>query len=307
VFALSIALASAASGCDDGQWSFSIAPGDAGAPDARYEAACSAWANAYCAFQASCPDDFIAWNPGQCAQRMTLACEILAADPDVAFDPQGTASCPEPEAGACNELAGGLCLGPGRAPRGAPCLFSAACESGDCQFVYDPEGNRSACGACVPLPCGGSCPAGQLCDVQVDGGSACVAVASLGQACTSGSDCASFYCTPAGTCGAAALAGQACSNDPTGAPCADPNDFCDATGTCRPFDARGYGEPCAPDGLNLYECTGLGTCDLVDNVCIPPAGDGEFCDDSQGLNCVIPALCISNVCTFPSAASCRVE
>jgi hypothetical protein len=317
VFALSLALTGGGSvasvvsivsfaACDSGEWSFTIPPGDAGAPDAN-EAACAAWARAYCAFQASCPAYNIPWEPGQCVPRLTLECELIASDPEVAFDPARAASCPEPEAGDCARSGGDLCVGPGRAAIGAPCLSGDACQSGACEFTYGPEGQPAACGVCVRQPCGGGCPAGQLCNVQVDGGEGCVTVASVGQPCKAPSDCASFFCTPDGKCGAAVPVGAVCSQEPAGPPCGDPATFCDATGHCRAYLYADYGAPCAPSGNDVYECTGLGACDLTDNQCIPPAADGEFCDDSQGLNCVYPALCTSHQCTFPSPVSCAVE
>jgi hypothetical protein len=304
---MALALLPGVAACDGGEWSFTIPPGDASAPDARNESACSAWARGYCAFQATCAGYGILWDPGQCVARSTLECEIIAGDPNVAFDPEKTASCPEPEAGACDEQGGNLCVGTGRAALGAPCLSGAACASGACEFGFDPDGEEQPCGVCVSQPCGGSCPSGQVCNQVADGGTQCVAVAGVGQPCKTPADCASYYCTQGGTCGGPAAIGQACSQGLDGPPCGDPSAFCDATQHCRAFLYADYGQSCAPQGNDLYECTGLGACDLADNLCIPPAGDGEFCDDTQGLNCVYPALCLAHQCTFPSAGACGAE
>lgn len=311
VFALVLAgpvaalFAAAGTGCD-GESSFTIPPVDAGAPGPRYEAACTAWARGFCAFQAACPAQYLAYSQGQCVPRLTLLCEVIASDPNVAFDPAEVAGCAEPDAGACASYGGDMCLGPGRARVGTPCLSQHACQTGNCEYTFDTYGVRSACGTCAPLPCGGGCPPGQSCNFAIDGGVACVRVAAAGEACSTASDCATFYCAPSGRCGPLALLGDSCSVDgATEPPCASPDTFCDATRHCRKYLLAGYGQPCASTSTDQYECTGLGTCDTTNNVCIPPAGDGEFCDDTQGLNCLPPAGCISHRCMFPSLAACN--
>lgn len=304
MFALTLALAATAQGCDNGQSSFSIPPLDAQAPSPRYADACAAWATRFCDFQASCADDYFPWNPGQCVPRNTLECEIVASDPNVEFDAASAAACLEPDAGDCTQNGGNLCLGPGRAPLGAPCVVSAACASQNCAYSFGPGGAPSPCGVCRPAPCGGGCPAGQACSSGADGGFSCVTVAANGQPCSMPGDCASFYCAPSGTCGPLAGPGKACGDGTNGPLCDDPATFCDGKGTCRRYLYAGYGQSCAPEGFDQYQCTGFGTCDFTDNLCIPPAGDGEFCDDTQGLNCLFPANCVAHVCVFPNLASC---
>jgi hypothetical protein len=306
VFALVLApfaLAPAGAGCD-GETSFVIPPADAGAPGARYAGACAAWARGFCALQAACPAYYVLWNEGQCVPRLTLECEIVASDPHVPFDPGLVASCPEPDAGSCAVPGGDLCLPPGRAPLGAPCLAGAACETGRCEYAYDTSGQPSLCGTCAPLPCGGSCPGGQLCSLASDGGASCVRVAAEGESCSVAADCATFYCASTGTCGPQALPAERCGDGATGPPCAGPDTFCDASGRCRRYLPAGYGERCAPSGGDAYRCTGFGTCDYASDACIPPAADGQFCDDTQGLNCLVPARCIAHRCLFPSLARC---
>jgi hypothetical protein len=306
VFALAVlAMSVLATGCD-GESSFVIPPGDAGAPGSRYAVACSAWARRYCAILAGCPSVYPAWADGQCVPRMTLECEVVASDPDVAFDPVAVATCPDSEAG-CPGLVRDLCLGPGRARVGAPCLVSEACETRACEYTYDELGRRSSCGVCAPVPCGGACPTGQACTVGLDGGASCVRVAAAGEPCTAADDCADFYCAPATKrCGARAQPGEPC-DGMNGPPCADPDTFCDATAHCRRYVLEAYGEPCDTQGPDHYLCAGMGTCDFTDNVCVPPAADGQYCDDTQGLNCLDPARCIANRCVFPSLARCGAQ
>jgi hypothetical protein len=302
VFALVLASLSLGAGCE-GESSFSIPPVDAGAPGTRYQAACTAWAQGFCAFQATCPSNYIPWGDGECLPRMTLECEVIASDPDVPFDPAAVVSCAEPEAGACTAAGGNLCLGPGRGPLGAHCLVGDACQTGYCERTYDVYGYSSTCGRCAPLPCGGGCPSGQLCTFALDGGVACLRVAAVGEPCSMPLDCATLYCGPTGRCGAPAKLGEAC-DAAKGPPCASPDTFCDATKHCRKYLLAGYGQACAPTSTDQYECPGLGRCDATNNVCIPPAADGAFCDDTQGLNCLYPARCVSHHCMFPSLAAC---
>jgi hypothetical protein len=237
---------------------------------------------------------------------MALHCQLVASDPDVSFDPDAAASCLEPDAGDCSARGGSLCLGPGRAGLGASCFENEACASGACGFAYS-EGEPLPCGVCVRRPCDGGCPDGQVCEPSVDAGSSCLAVAAVGEPCKSPSDCATFYCTALGVCGARASTGEACSDEDKGPPCGTPLDVCDQTGHCKAPRYADYGAPCSQTGDDIVYCRGLGECDPTNEVCIPPADDGAFCDPSQALNCVPPAECDDHTCVFESPASCSVE
>jgi hypothetical protein len=303
--AVPLALGAGTAGCDAGEWSFSIPAADAGPPDGRYQAACAAWAERFCAYQDLCPQDSLHWNPGQCVPRYTLQCQLIVGEPGVAFDPDRTASCPEPDGSDCSQPGGDLCLDAGSAPVGSPCFSDPACASGACEYFYGTYGNPSPCGVCAPRPCGGPCPEGQVCEPEVDGGASCVAIALAGQPCKVPADCASFFCAPSGTCGPLAQVGETCAADSTAPFCADVNAFCDPmTSTCRDYTFVGYGDSCLSRGEDQYRCSGLGNCDPNDGICVPPAGDGQFCDVMQELSCLPPARCVDHVCTFPSAASC---
>jgi hypothetical protein len=102
--------------------------------------------------------------------------------------------------------------------------------------------------------------------------------------------------------------GEACSSGPMGPVCLDPStdSYCDSTQHCSAFLPAGYGERCgATDAGAAYVCTAYGTCNpLGTSVCIPPAADGELCDDRQGLSCLPPARCTANHCIFPTVAWC---
>jgi hypothetical protein len=285
----------ALAGCD-GETSFVIASVEAGTPDARYEAACAAWAQSLCAL-----DCTPVWTDrAQCVARETLQCELIASDPDVPFDPVKVAACPEPA--TCDGNVGSFCLPPGRAAEGAPCLWGEGCRSGFCAHGIDPTtGQLTDCGACQRPPCGGSCSSGQRCEVAADGGSACKTLAPEGQPCTLPIDCASFYCAPAGLCAPAATFGKACGDGVAAPPCAG-DLYCDGTQHCQRYYTAGYGAPCGVVKAKTFVCSGFGTCDSTDGLCLPPASDGDVCDDSQQLGCIAPARCVGHRCLLPSCA-----
>jgi hypothetical protein len=311
VFALVLAGLSGAgagviSGGCDGESSFDIPPVDAGAPSSVYHAACEAWATSYCAFQAACPAQYTVYSQGVCVPRNTLRCEIIATDPNVPFDPARVAVCGEPDAANCDQppAGGDLCLPPGRGRVGTRCLTGEACQSGFCAYSYI-GGAISLCGTCTARVCDGGCPAGLTCSSSGDAGLACVKMLAVGEKCSTAIACQTFYCGRDGKCGALAKRDASCANDGTsGPPCADNDTFCDPTNHCSPVVPAGYGAACAPAGNVAYQCTGFGTCDYMNNACIPPAADGEFCDDMQGLNCAFPAQCVAHRCLFPNLEQC---
>lgn len=333
-FALVVAVpfASLAPACE-GESSFVIPVADAGAPDGRNESACTAWARVLCAYDAGCATvaAFYWTDAAQCVARTTLRCELLAADPHVAFDPTMLASCREGGAGDCADPFGKDCFGPGREANGAACVWAEDCQSGQCIVAVDlTTGYTPPCGVCQPLPCNGSCPSGQQCR-SVDGGSACIpdpcdggcsgglqchesndggasciVLAGLGEPCSADSDCELvYYCGPSSTCSPVSHIGDACMSGPAGPPCVDPDSYCDgiggAPGVCRSVLNVPYGGAC--DGVDKV-CAGAGACDPTDGQCLPPASDGDVCDELQGLGCLPPARCIQHRCVFPSFAFC---
>ena len=300
---------SLATGCQ-GESSFVIPGVDAGSPDVRYEASCSAWAEPLCAHEMACSMSLTWIDTAQCVARETLLCELVAGEPNVVFDPTAVAACSEPDAGDCVEPYGSLCLGPGRGLVGSACLSSEACESGFCAYGFDPASDDpTACGACQALPCNGGCSNGQQCESSVDAGPTCVSIGAPGDHCVGQGDCAGYYyCGPDSTCAAEARLGEACGGGTTkGPPCGDFDTYCDSTQHCRAYVSAPYGAPCGVVGNDTYLCAGSGTCDPTDSQCLPPASDGDVCDDSQGLGCLPPARCILNRCVFPSLALCGAD
>jgi hypothetical protein len=308
---LSPVLAVTLGGCD-GESSFDAPAMDAGPPSARYASECAQWAAKFCDFQASCTYDYAPWEQlDQCVQRMTLTCELVASDPDVSFDPARTAACPAPDSGDCTSPRGHMCLGPGRAPLGAACLSGDACQSGYCATYVNRDGTSAPCGYCAAIMpvCKGACTAMESCVLSDDGGEHCVVLADLDAGCTKASDCRSYFCK-AGFCAtpSASATGGPCGGDAGDLDfyCANGLDFCNSKGVCTAETFADYGEACLADNARIV-CRGAASCDYTDNVCVPPADDGDFCDPSQALGCLPPAGCVGHVCRFPDPRFCSTR
>ena len=295
---------------------------DADAPSARYETVCNAWARRECANEDTCPVSLLSrWeDDDQCIERNTLSCELQAADPDVPFDPSLVENCTFPPgcAGATGIAAPPysptLCLPAGTAPRGAPCVWDSACQSGFCAYASDLQGDQAACGTCQPHPmCG--CAPNQTCFEGFDGGLGCATRPDAGEKCGEPIfACNESTCVPSGsgqdgTCEVLPVAevGMPCSTDVTGPQCESLTSlvYCDHTDHCRAYTPATYGEACTlSTGGEGNVCVGAGWCDSDGTgICQPPVPDGEPCD-GQVLPCLAPARCVEGECLFPSLATC---
>lgn len=306
-----------------GEKNFTLPGLDAGAPSARYQAVCATWAQRECAAASLCAIAILArWeDTAQCVARETLTCELQAADPDVSFDPARVSGCTFPDgcAGAPGMLSApdsaGLCLSAGKAALGAPCIWNAACASGECVYPYGPDGTRAPCGTCqTPARC--ACTPNQACVVE-DGGFACATLPNAGESCGAPLfACHDAQCVPLGEADAGvglcspiptATIGMPCDTGPVGRLClSGASDlYCDAASHCRAYVPADYGAPCAASsGGEGAVCVGAGWCDsMATGVCQPPSADGDPCDDLL-VPCLSPARCVSGSCVFPSLASC---
>jgi hypothetical protein len=299
----------------NGEWSFVIPPWDAGAPSARNASVCGAWAKRRCDYEDRCPVSiYFRWiSHAQCIERSTLSCELIADDPNVAFDTDLVGACSYPT--DCKApVPFDFCLSQGRTPVGAACLWSEGCQTFNCQRVLDATTQSwRTCGVCRPAPrgCDPACPAGEDCLFSgADAGSACVVVPTVGQPCDAplyicrGSYCQGETPSGAGVCTAFAGLGEACS----GTSCGPGELYCDDTLHCSSLSPAAYGQLCEPSkGGSGYRCTAYGTCDFQNTGrCLPPSPDGAPCDPNQGLRCLPPAECIAHHCLLPSLADCSL-
>jgi hypothetical protein len=314
----------------NGESSFAIPSWDAGPPGTRHGVACRAWAKREANHEQACSDSIPIreqWNDvDQGLERLTLYCEVAGADPNVDFDESAVANCPSPsEGGAASPDCSNpghlhLCLPPGKAPDGAPCLTSEACASGRCAPRYNGLDGEPPqfCGVCAPrravVPV---CTANQTAVVQGDGGLGCMTLPAVGQPCgppTFACRDRDTYCPMKETsgqkvCAPKAALGDPCSNGNDDPPCRGENLFCadvDGGQRCAALTPATYGAACTTSASgDEYACQGFGTCDYAGSGnCVPPAPDGAVCDDEQGLSCLWPAVCVNNHCLFPSLALC---
>ena len=301
-----------------GEKTFVLPSVDAGAPSGRYDAVCAAWARRECAYTHACDPGIIAgWDvDDQCIARETLSCELEANNPDVPFDPALVAACTFPSdcsvpTGTTAANSPYLCLAPGKAPAGAPCVSRNACQSGLC---LTNDGSRLACGTChPPIHCG--CARNQQCMVTGDDAK-CFDVPDAGEACgpplfaCNGSECVDPG-NDGGICQTLPEVGlgASCTAEPPGPQCFSPGAgllYCDHTDHCSAYRSAGYGQPCTTArGAEGTLCGGAGWCDSASGVCQPPAADGAPCDP-LALPCLPPAMCLGGHCVFPTLATCSL-
>jgi hypothetical protein len=258
-------------------------------------------------------------SSGKTTPSETLACELQGDDPDVPFDPALVAACTLPA--DCSapfgvvavSIGSALCLPAGKAPNGAPCVWSSGCQSGVCFYEFIGDG-QPACGICkAPVRC--NCTPHQECVVTGDK-TKCVALPDAGEACgaplfackdskcvASGDDGGTCQTVPQGG------AGAPCTNSPAGPDCLfSPTPlYCDHTDHCSPYLPAAYGQPCTTStGDQGNVCVGAGWCDSTGSGnCQPPAPDGEPCQAGEP-TCLPPARCLAGACIFPTHATCSL-
>jgi hypothetical protein len=184
---------------------------------------------------------------------------------------------------------------------GAPCKFGTQCQSGFCQT------GGQFCGHCSPKR-----QAGEHCDDSFDcsgtlvcsAGHRCAAILGEGSPCTTNDVCKAGLSCTGGTCVKLKSLGESC--DPSVNNCSLSEDvscdYFDGGPVCGPARYAQTGETCL--GADRATCTGAATCHL--GTCVGPAGDGEPCDLTADLNCMLPAQCGNGRCELPPPAQdCR--
>jgi hypothetical protein len=285
--------------------SFDLAGDDPGRPGTAFQDVCGASAQAECEWAARCDGDSFArsWpDPPTCVARETLACQLVATDPNARYGDAEIRACTRPPDFPCpsdeayaeaNAAWRTHCQRPrGTLPRGATCSTSAACADGFC-FMQPSE---PLCGTCSALPCDGGCADGGTCFPSLDGSSQCHAQAAVGSTCSADADCESWLCRT-GTCAARAGLGEPC-NAPDSAPCDFRYECHPTLEKCVTPKIVKAGEPCGYSPTDVLHCGGGSVCyGIPDPTCIPPLPDGAPCE-MQGLDCLFPAMCIAGNCRF---------
>jgi hypothetical protein len=309
---------------------------DGGTPTA--DSACTALAAARCNKQQQCEPATVTFNFGDvatCTAREKIRClNSLAANGtgNTAATVQGCAdaypawTCPD----YMNSIFPPACRTQvGTQANGSGCAFSSQCTSAFCAF---PTG--AACGACAPAqvvgsPCGGGigCAGnGLYCD---SASQTCQSlVTSPGYFCEAGScgyllGCVMPLDGGAGTCEplVSTLDAGCDAQQHNAAACAAVMGFACVARHCVADIFVSVGQPCGTDrdaGI-FHRCSAGGFCagDAGATTCMAPAGEGFDCDTALGIDCVVPARCVSTnglgtdggpvlgKCALPSGTVCQ--
>lgn len=245
-----------------------------------------------------------------CGEMVSLATAwnvCARGDPALVSNPRSAALCPALEA----EVAAGRVTY--HAEQAGPCVAALRAVTCDTIDADQPEcdavvsGNVANGGAClIDFDCanghcvvGASCPGVCTANVGVDGDCSgagarcapdlfcergrCVAIATQGQPCVSGTCASGLYCDPTTSRCAPKKKSGSCAGAPDA--CAV-GYWCGESGTCASLAGRG--ERCGPEAV----CGAGWACN--DGVCGPPPGIGAPCASGSGrtgLECAFSAYC----------------
>jgi hypothetical protein len=186
---------------------------------------------------------------------------------------------------------------------GAPCWNDEQCASSRCEYAL---GNDAAdCGSCRPLATAGeSCLVGSDCASRLECVSmdstayVCAKRAAVGEACQNSNDCVAGLRCVDGQCAQRLGAGESC--DPAVGGCN--YDFglqCTADGICAALPLAGTGEACGWVN-NLYVDCLLGYCGR--GACSPYVAEGQPCTTS--VLCEAGSTCLGGKCVPIAPVEC---
>jgi len=206
------------------------------------------------------------------------------------------ASCPElfeNEVVACLPQRGTLA-------NGAKCATSSQCQSQYCTIAFGSE-----CGTCMPTVAAGSKCTGAVGECAgslqcVDG--VCGTHPKLGEAC-SNEGCRFGLVCPSGRCVMPANAGESCAS----VGCSILQDLVCRSDICERWQYVNSGERC--DVQAGPRCGRASFCKekpgSTSGICIPPATEGQACDEFNGPDCVPWMHCRTGVCRVPDPTLCK--
>lgn len=189
----------------------------------------------------------------------------------------------------------------GSLPNGAKCATSSQCQSQFCSVLFG-----SDCGTCTPtVAAGGRCTGapGECSGTLMCVNEVCGSMPKIGEACAQGAGCRFGLVCVNGVCAAPANAGEPC----TVLACNVSANLSCRNGICEPRQYVGAGERCEiPEGPFCGRATFCKSDPgSASGVCVPPADEGQACDDVNGPECVASAVCRMGVCRVPDSTVCN--
>lgn len=302
------------------------------------DTACAARAAARCNKNEQCEPATVTVQYGDvatCSAREKTRCLNALAAEGTGDTPATVQACADAYAAwTCpdymNNLPPAACrVQAGTKANGAACAFSAQCTSAFCAV---PTGAK--CGRCAPAQAVGSaCPGGIGCGgngLYCEAGSqTCQSlVTSPGYFCDAGScgyllgcvvplDAGPGSCQPLGATVDAGCDAQ----QHSAAACSNVFGFACVARRCVQDTFVGVGQACGTDrdAGTFRRCSSGGTCagDAGATTCVAPAAEGFDCDTALGVECLVPARCVSTSgagtdggpvlgkCALPSGAVCQ--
>jgi len=290
-------------------------PTDSSVNDANLADACARLADASCAKMASCFPlgmKLFYGDTDVCDARFRLWCERNLTAPATGDTPDTTERCSDAiQAATCDEYVRGVVAcrpSSGSLADGAACAVHSQCQSTNCNLP-----SNSICGVCGPrVPLGGDCTHGECAfGLLCNSAKLCVNPGELGGLCTDSHPCAGTLVCKQETCAPPSPPGATCDTTFLFDGCDAYNGYyCASSGACQTIQYAQPGEPCSLLLSNLVLCGGGGLCRTASVIstagtCMPPAHDGEFCDDVNGPQCIWPAACVTNACRPVEPMACR--
>jgi hypothetical protein len=270
--------------------------------------ACSNWATQLCDRLNACSPFALQLEYGnvtQCVTRNEPVCLNALRAPGTGATPATVGSCSQLYATtSCYDMTVAKppqgCTVAGALPAGAPCGDSSQCSgpNGYCRIA-----DQQTCGVCATLASAGeNCTSIRDCEYGLDCLLTCHSTGQLGAPCDGQTTfcTGSLVCGPSGTCTEPVELGGSCAGQ--GSVCdGDRGLSCDSkTQVCVEGIALPLGAQCA---MPPMDCAN-GTCGPK-GTCVPNVADGAACDDTSGLSCSTPAVCINGSCVFPDASECH--
>jgi hypothetical protein len=279
------------------------------------DAACTAWAQAFCDRTQACSSEWVAHEWGSvtaCKDGRRQECLLFMGAPGSGFNADKLQACTaafamEPCDDRLSAVQPEACRVAGTRDLGQGCYYGSQCKSGFC-----PVAKSAPCGTCenVTQPGVTTCSLSRDCtSPQVCANQVCQNLVGVGGDCSAGEPCSPRTECVAGICQhRGETAGAPCDpNAMSAPPCDGVHElYCGTDLTCHPLTPVPPGASC---GTHTY-CLDGAKCSGITGLCVPAAQVGATCDPSVSDTCVRSATCIvtsgtMGICQMPDPSVCQ--